>query len=195
MARKQLFRERKKLIKAEVTKMVVAGLGAYVPSKDPILASEVFRQWMERTGGNGCRCEKPQEPPPPEQPKKFGLRTTKLKCYNQTETGHDEVYLVSIAVDGRGNVFTLLSPKWSIDDGDDDVDDDDPYRAVDREVGFVEGEHVPQTQHDPRDGRRQDRQAVEQLLPAGLLFFIRIFNPLAIDFLCCVGSLARFIER
>ena len=121
MARKQLFRERKKLIKAEVTKMVVAGLGAYVPSKDPILASEVFRQWMERTGGNGCRCEKPQEPPPPEQPKKFGLRTTKLKCYNQTETGHDEVYLVSIAVDGRGNVFTLLSPKWSIDDGDDDV--------------------------------------------------------------------------
>lgn len=120
-ARKQLVRERRKLVKAEVSQMAKAGLAAYVPSKDSILASEVWRHWTERTGGHGCRCEKPQEEPPPEQPKKFGLRTTKLKCYNQTETGHDEVYLVSVAVDGLGHVITRLSPLWSVDDDDDDV--------------------------------------------------------------------------
>lgn len=118
--RKQLGRARRKLVKAEVTRMMASGLGAYSPPEDRILASEAWRHWTERTGGHGCRCEKPEEPPP-EQPKKFGLRTTKLKCYNQTETGHDEVYLVSVAVDGRGAVITRLSPKWSIDDDDDDV--------------------------------------------------------------------------
>ena len=46
---------------------------------------------------------------------------TRLKCHDQRETGHDEIYLVGAAVDGNGKLVSTVSNKFSIDDDDDDV--------------------------------------------------------------------------
>jgi hypothetical protein len=82
---------------------------------------EVYRKIHSKL--HPCRCDEPGEttPPPPKPPPKFGLKVSKIKCYDQREVGHDEIYLVSAAVDGNGNLITTVSGKYSIDDTEDDV--------------------------------------------------------------------------
>lgn len=124
-ARAQLLYERKRLIRAEVTRALVEGVGRYSPSglalKDKALAYEIMRKLYAKLFG--CRCEVPGngEQPPQAQPKRFGLKLTKIKCHDQRENGHDEIYLVSVIVDGNGQMLTDVSPKYSLDDDDHDV--------------------------------------------------------------------------
>ena len=124
--RERIIEERRKKIKEEYSRFMRLGFEKYVLSEDVLrdkaLATEAFKFLVAKTGANGCRCEKPEatDPPPPPK-KKHGICTQKLKCYNQCESGHDEVYLISVAVDGNGNSINKVSPKYSIDDDSDDV--------------------------------------------------------------------------
>ncbi|MDX2121003.1 MAG: hypothetical protein SF070_08030 [Gemmatimonadota bacterium] len=123
-SREQLMAARKRVIKTEVDRALTAGLGAYTPGPaiqaDKTLAYEVWRRLYGKLVG--CRCEEAGESPPPAAPaRKYGLKVTRLKCHDQREAGHDEIYLVGTAVDGKGQLITSISPKYSIDDDDDDV--------------------------------------------------------------------------
>ncbi len=121
--RKQLIEDMKREILAEY-KLYMANVGRYVPSQrfasDRVMMTYLLRYINSRTGANGCRCEKPEPEPAPPRPK-FGAVTSRLKCYDQTETGHDEVYLVCVAVDGNGKYVSTVSNKFSIDDDSDDL--------------------------------------------------------------------------
>lgn len=127
-ARQRMIIERKKLIRGEVDKALRVGSGNYVPSevaaKDAELRFEVKKYMALKFGA--CRCEKPTNPeppstaPPPPAPK-YGVKASKLKCYDQREFGHDEIYFVCAAVDGNGKLITTVSPRINIDDDDDDV--------------------------------------------------------------------------
>lgn len=124
-AKEQLILERKKVIKAEIDRALGEGVGHYAPSpvvaKDKTLAYEVAKKLQMKL--IGCRCGQPgsSNPPPPQPYKKFGAKISKIKCYDQREAGHDEIYLVSTVVDGNGNLITTTSAKYSIDDENNDV--------------------------------------------------------------------------
>lgn len=122
-ARTQLLIQRKRLIKMEVDRAILEGPGRYVPSetvrRDRALAYEVLRKLHAKLAG--CRCEEDNPEPPAEPTPRFGLKVSKLKCLDQREVGNDEIYLVSVAVDGNGRLIATTSPKYSIDDDDDDV--------------------------------------------------------------------------
>ena len=123
-ARQELISKRKQLIKKEVDRAMEMGVGNYKPSasvvKDKTLLFEV-NKWLSHKFYYTCRCESPDNPNTPPAKAKFGVKVTKLKCHDQRETGHDEIYLISTAVDGNGNLVATTSNKLSIDDDDDDV--------------------------------------------------------------------------
>lgn len=124
--REAIVRKRKETIKKEVDRALVMGVGNYEPSlvvaADKTILYEV-NKWISHKLYYTCRCEQAgaTDAPPPEPPKKFGVKVSKLKCHDQRETGHDEIYLVSAAVDGNGKLVSMVSNKLSIDDDDDDV--------------------------------------------------------------------------
>lgn len=149
-ARQQLILERKKTIQAELKRYMLSP-AQYTPSvafaqNRPLLV-DFYRYTGTRFGVNGCRCEKQGEEPKPEPPKpKYGLVTQKLKCYNQCESGHGEVYLVCAAVDGNGKYVQTVSPKYSIDDDEDNVLYPHHWIYPTQDVnGFLD--------HDSNDGR------------------------------------------
>ena len=117
-ARSQLLRNRKEIIKKEVDKAFLMGVGNYKPSaaiaKDATLLYEI-NKWLSHKLYYTCRCEQDgnTDTPPTIPPKKFGLKVTKLKCHDQRETGHDEIYFMSAVVDGNGNLITTTSNKYS----------------------------------------------------------------------------------
>lgn len=122
-ARQVLINERKRLIKQEAQKILTYGTSQPPNSSLPDLklAHEAQRYISDKYGS--CRCENPgnSTPPPPEPPKKFGLKGTKLKCHDQREVGHDEIYFISAVADGNAQLITTVSPRVSINDDDNDV--------------------------------------------------------------------------
>jgi len=125
-ARKQMIATRRKQISEEFDRSMSDSVLRRTPpswfTQDKIMAAEYGRYRASQFGENGCRCEKPTESAaPPPNPTRYGVVTKKLKCYDQCESGHDEVYLVSVAVDGNGRYTQSVSPIYRIDDDDNDV--------------------------------------------------------------------------
>lgn len=121
--RKELIRNRKKIIKKEIDRALSLGIGNYTPSAiDPTLRYEAA-SWMNKMFFYTCRCKNPgnSPEPPPVPPAKFGLKVTRIVCVNQREMGHDQIFLISAVCDGKGQVVTSTSDKYSIDDDSDDV--------------------------------------------------------------------------
>lgn len=53
---------------------------------------------------------------PPITPKKYAFRINRMKCNEQEDwTGDDDIYFVTIAVDGNGKVLAQQSPPWEMD--------------------------------------------------------------------------------
>jgi hypothetical protein len=113
---------KRSLIRAEVRRALEVGVQNWTPS-DSVRANksllyEVSRAvWGEFTVGV---CETVGVDVEPTSPV-YGVRFSRIRCRDKDEVGHDEVYVVSIAVDGGGTLKADTSPKYSMNDSDDNV--------------------------------------------------------------------------
>ena len=67
-----------------------------------------------------CNPRAAADDSPPADPD-YGIKLTKISCLENDETGHDEVYTVSVVVDGKGKIQAETSEKFSMNDGSDNV--------------------------------------------------------------------------
>lgn len=123
-SKKKLTEERMKIVKGEYRKFIQSGVAKYSPSsfvrKDPALLHDTYRYFDKRK--SHCCCNEPGNPPTSEQPtKKHGVKVTQINCQEHDELFHDEVYMISTAVDGNGELLTSVSNRFDMNDGDDSV--------------------------------------------------------------------------
>ncbi|WP_405933717.1 hypothetical protein [Streptomyces sp. NBC_00827] len=119
-----IARLKRHLIKAEVSRALEVGVPNWTPSDEikankSLLYEATRAVWGELTAGSRCEQvlvddETPARP-------RYALRLSRIKCNNKDEHGHDEVYVVSVVVDGAGNLRAETTPRYRMNDGDTDV--------------------------------------------------------------------------
>ncbi|MBO3681819.1 hypothetical protein [Streptomyces sp. NEAU-YJ-81] len=119
-----IARLKRHLIKAEVSRALDVGVSNWTPSDEvkankSLLYEATQAVWGELTIGPRCGQvlavgETPARP-------RYALRLSRIKCNDKDEIGHDEVYVVSVVVDGAGNLRAETSPRYRMNDGDTDV--------------------------------------------------------------------------
>jgi hypothetical protein len=126
-ARRELESNERALLHREALGALRVGIGAYRPSAEIAQSASLTRQLWELIGSklaahddDDC-CDEDAPAPQP----RYGLRIRKVTCRDQTEgngilpgNDDDEVYFVSVAVDGAGRLIARRSPKVRIDDDD-----------------------------------------------------------------------------
>jgi len=115
---KSIAQLKRRLIRAEVSRALEVGVQNWTPSDEVIANKSLLYEatravWGELTTYYCCGA--PAEPPPARP--KYALRLSRIECNDKDETGHDEVYVVSVAVDGAGNLKAQTSPRYSMNDG------------------------------------------------------------------------------
>jgi hypothetical protein len=114
---------KRQLIRDEVSRALEVGVPNWTPSDQvkgnkSLLYEATRAVWGQLTHPDPCEYTVDGEPP--NRPR-YSLRLSRIQCTNKDEVGHDEVYVVSIVVDGTGGIRTDTSPTYSINDSDSDV--------------------------------------------------------------------------
>lgn len=115
---------KRRLIKGEVSRALEVGVANWVPS-DQVKANKTLLYeatravWNELTTRDPCELtvddrETPKRP-------RYALRLSRIECINKDESGHDEVYVVSVVADGAGQLKADTSPRYRMNDGDANV--------------------------------------------------------------------------
>lgn len=118
-----IARLKRRLVKAEVSRALEVGVSNWTPSDEvkankSLLYEATRAVWGELTTSP---CELlPADGETPPRPR-YALRLSRIKCNDKDEVGHDEVYVVSVVVDGAGKLTAQTSPRYSMNDGDTDV--------------------------------------------------------------------------
>lgn len=116
-------RYRKSLIRAEMRRALEIGVQNWTPSDsvraDKTLLYEVSRAIWADLSIDCCAIGVDGDPPPTRPV--YGVRLSRIKCRETDEVGHDEVYVITIAVDGAGSLKADTSPKYSMNDSDANV--------------------------------------------------------------------------
>ncbi|MBI3186780.1 MAG: hypothetical protein HYZ31_02770 [Gammaproteobacteria bacterium] len=100
--------------RAEYCRALQSGIWNYQPSREV-----AAKQWLSESvhiyiankigmyHDPNVTTQTPQEVQPPST--KYGAKVTGLHCYNHTEAGSDEIYVISTAVDGKGKILVRPS--------------------------------------------------------------------------------------
>jgi hypothetical protein len=120
---KSIAQLKRRLIRAEVSRALEVGVQNWTPSDEVIANKSLLYEatravWGELTTYYCCGA--PADGETPARPR-YALRLSRIECNDKDEIGHDEVYVVSVAVDGAGNLKAETSPRYRMNDGDTSV--------------------------------------------------------------------------
>jgi hypothetical protein len=109
------------LVRREVARALTEGIGRYQPSSTLSNSPDIFllvQQQLQRHIGKQC-C--PGAPEIPAQVARYSVKAKTIRCEMKDEmSAHDEVYLVTVAVDAANRVLVQRSSLMSMNAGGDD---------------------------------------------------------------------------
>lgn len=120
---------RRRLIRREFERALATGPANWRPSEEiqgnKTLSYLVQKKiWNEFTSVSEAKCcdrSRADGENKSENEPNYGVKLTKITCYEHDETFHDEIYAVSVVVDGKGKIQAETSAVYDMNDGDDDV--------------------------------------------------------------------------
>jgi hypothetical protein len=122
--RQKVDRRVRNILRRELDRAIEVGPTRWEPSDDikgnkTLLYLAQKHIWQNFAGSrNSCCGLADHEEDKPEAKPHYGVKLSKISCFEQDEWGNDEIYIASIAVDGNGDVIAGLTPIYSMDDGD-----------------------------------------------------------------------------
>lgn len=127
--RRNVDESRRKFIQREFGRALIVGPANWQPSEElqhnKTLSYLVQKKiWSQLATANEARCSgfpRADGEADPEREPNYGLKLTKITCHEHDEVRHDEIYAVSVVVDGKGKIQAETSAKYDMNDGDDDV--------------------------------------------------------------------------
>ena len=134
-----IARLKRGLIKGEVSRALEVGVSNWTPSDEvkankSLLYEATRAVWGELVtspcDGLLADGETPAKP-------KYALRLSRIECHDKDEVGHDEVYVVSVAVDGSMGLRAETSPQYRMNDSDENVKWPNRYLYPGSEPGGV----------------------------------------------------------
>ena len=114
---------KRRLIRAEVARALEVGVANWTASEEVLANKSLLYETTRAVWGALTApyvCESPVDGDAPPR-SRYALRLSRIKCNDKDEVGHDEEYVVSIAVDGAGGLKAETSPRYSINDSDSSV--------------------------------------------------------------------------
>lgn len=127
--RKKEKKELQTLVNLEFSRALSSGAANWQPSEElknrKTLSYLVQKKIWERlaisdNAINKC-CSKADGDDEPKPKTNYGIKLSKITCLEKDETGHDEVYIMSIVVDNTGVPVLKTSKVFSMNDSDENV--------------------------------------------------------------------------
>jgi hypothetical protein len=120
---------RRRLVRREFARALAVGPANWQPSQETQQSKTLsylvqMKIWSQLAGATEARCcgrARADDEGEPERIPNYGIKLTRIQCHEHDEFRHDEIYVVSVAVDGNGQVKAETSAKYPMNDGDDNV--------------------------------------------------------------------------
>lgn len=111
----------RKIVQDEFVRAQQVGLSRWEPlepiKNNKALLHLVNQKVWGRMANDCCSPPRADDDPQSEAPR-YALKLTKISCLEDNDWWGDEIFAVSIAVDGNGKVHAQTTPQYSMDDGD-----------------------------------------------------------------------------
>jgi quercetin dioxygenase-like cupin family protein len=127
--RRNRDQSRRKLMRREFSRALAVGPANWQPSEELqhnrtlsyLVQKNIWSQLATASEKKCCNRLTADEEGDPNKKPNYGIKLTKITCHENDESFHDEIYAVSVVVDGKGKLQAETSAVYSMNDGDDNV--------------------------------------------------------------------------